>query len=307
MFEKMKVENFQIHESTQIEFDDITVFTGPTDTGKSSLIRALIWLCMNDAESSFIRDDQNSAKVMLRVDGQTVKRIKDKKSNKYQIGNQEAHRAVGTKVPIAVQRILNVVPDNFQEQHDLHFWFSKTPGQVAKELNAIVDLSMIDNCMATHKKMISKAAREYEAAKTRRYDARKKMDELKWGRGAEVAINNIERLIEKLELLKTKYEQLDGLISEIEEESGDIAVNKAEIGEFGRHALRVLRSKEKLDSLIESLNGLTMVAKSVANHRAEIKEMQSDREDIKAELDSLTEKGCPLCHQPLPSSSLISI
>lgn len=44
MFQRIKLENFKLHESTEIEAAPITVFIGPNNSGKSSIFQALLTL-----------------------------------------------------------------------------------------------------------------------------------------------------------------------------------------------------------------------------------------------------------------------
>lgn len=55
---KLRIQNFQAHKDTTIEFDRITTIVGgPSDTGKSAVLRALKWVVKNEPKgTSFIRD-----------------------------------------------------------------------------------------------------------------------------------------------------------------------------------------------------------------------------------------------------------
>lgn len=54
---KLRIQNFQAHKDTTIEFDRITTIVGPSDIGKSAVLRALKWVAKNEPNgTSFVRD-----------------------------------------------------------------------------------------------------------------------------------------------------------------------------------------------------------------------------------------------------------
>lgn len=147
--ERLSLQNFQCHEQLRIKFDSqITTIVGGSDVGKSAIIRAIRWVAMNRPRGSgFVRHGQDSACVKLWVDDKRITRLRDKTSNCYQI-NDSKMEAVATTVPEPVSRLLNVDEVNIQGQHDQPFWFGLSPGEVAKRINSIVDLGLIDESLA---------------------------------------------------------------------------------------------------------------------------------------------------------------
>lgn len=158
MLERLQITNFQCHDRLRIGTDpQITAIVGPSDTGKSAIIRALRWLVINrPLGTGFIREGAKQAEVRVRIGGKDVQRIKGPSDNQYRMaewgdkdskgyGQWSEYDAVGYEVPEPIQRFLALDATNFQGQHDAPFWFDKTPGELAKELNAIVDLEVIDS------------------------------------------------------------------------------------------------------------------------------------------------------------------
>ena len=145
MLQRLQARNFQRWDKLDVEFDPvITTFVGPTDVGKSSIIRLLRWLAFNrPIGTDFMRWGSDMMAGRLTVDGHVLERRRTARVNGYAIDGKK-YKALGRAVPEAVAALLNVTPINFQMQHDLHYWFSLHPGQVSKELNAIVDLDVID-------------------------------------------------------------------------------------------------------------------------------------------------------------------
>lgn len=149
MLEKLIIKNFQKHEKLKIDFDPgVNCLIGPSDIGKSAIVRALKWLATNrPGGEAFIRDGSANTSVKLVVDGRTIIRSRGKEGNRYVLDGQELV-AFGSEVPPDVTALLNISDITFQNQIDLPFWFANTPGEVSRSLNQIVDLGSIDTTLA---------------------------------------------------------------------------------------------------------------------------------------------------------------
>jgi exonuclease SbcC len=88
VIDKVTIQNFQAHERLVVNLDPhITTITGPSDTGKSSIIRALRWVALNKPRGdSFIRHGAKWARVKVTVDGEVVQRRRGSK-NLYKIND----------------------------------------------------------------------------------------------------------------------------------------------------------------------------------------------------------------------------
>ncbi|KUK36443.1 MAG: hypothetical protein PWQ99_213 [Clostridia bacterium] len=71
---KLVVDNFQSHEHTEVEFGPgLNVIVGPSDHGKSALVRALRWLFYNEPRGTgFIRVGSQLCRVRVVMDDGTV-------------------------------------------------------------------------------------------------------------------------------------------------------------------------------------------------------------------------------------------
>jgi DNA repair protein SbcC/Rad50 len=148
MLTTLMLKNFQAHKKLAIDFDPhVTTIVGPSDVGKSSIIRALTWASTNKpGGDAFIRHGAKGAVVTLSVDGHTITRAKCNEGNIYFLDDQE-YKAFGADVPTPIAQLLNLGDINFQGQHDSPFWFSETSGEVSRRLNAIINLQIIDNVL----------------------------------------------------------------------------------------------------------------------------------------------------------------
>lgn len=163
MIRRLLIKNFQKHKKLDLKLGKITTFIGPTDAGKSAIIRALRWLFFNKPNTTGLaRWGTTSTVVKAKVEGHTITRQKGK-ANTYKL-NDEEYRAFGAGVPPAISDILNLSELNIQQQAEAHFWLSDTPGQVGRSLNKIVDLSIIDYTINELQKRSREAKTKKEVA-----------------------------------------------------------------------------------------------------------------------------------------------
>jgi len=166
MLERLQLKNFQNQKLRRIKFDPhVTTIVGPSDSGKSSIIRALRWVIFNGIRSDrFIRHGETEAEVRIAVDGRSVTRRRAAGGdNTYHLDEQE-YRAFGNGVPEPIEQLFNMNAVNTQQQHDPIFWFSDTPGQVSRNLNEIVDLKIIDATLYRLNVTLKTAIRAKDAA-----------------------------------------------------------------------------------------------------------------------------------------------
>ena len=198
MLKKLQIKNFQKHEKLRINLDPaITTIVGPSDTGKSSIIRALRWLTMNQPRGfSFVREGTDSCSVKLQVQDSTIERKRNPSNNCYKLNGNEL-KAFGTNVPDTIASILNLGDTNFALQHEQPFWFSLTSGEVAKQLNKIVDLESIDRIIGNVNKRLRKAKTEAEIIKERLDKVQIKLNELEYVLPLSEELETLEALADK--------------------------------------------------------------------------------------------------------------
>lgn len=152
MLESLTLRNFQPHEKLTIKLDPhVTTIVGPSDHGKSSVLRALKWAVTNrPVGEAFVRRGAEITKVSITVDGREIRRTKGRghnAKNSYHLDGSPL-KAFGTDVPEGVAKLLNTNDTNFQKQYDAPFWFSESAGVVSRSLNQIINLGIIDDTLA---------------------------------------------------------------------------------------------------------------------------------------------------------------
>lgn len=235
MIEKIVLKNFQVHEKVVLDLNHpITTITGASDTGKSAILRALLWLATNrPTGTQFIRHGTEAAVVSVTVDGTTIKRKRNKTENTYQISTHEL-KAMGAAVPEPVATALNLRDVNVQRQHDAPFWLSLSAGQVASDLYEIINLGVLDSSIA----YLSKSKRNAQIVKT---DV--------WNRSLEStaaldALDFVPELIKRFEALQglqvtidakdAKREALAGIVVGLDAGAESIGLAKAKLSDATR-------------------------------------------------------------------------
>lgn len=219
---ELELSDFQAHTATKIAFSpSITTIVGPTDIGKSAILRALRVICLNDIPGThFVRDGAKRMKIRLlgihKKERHEVVRTKnhDGATNTYELDGKEL-KAFGQGVPADVDAFLCMGEINFQDQHDAPFWFKETAGEVSRRLNAVVDLSIIDSTLSNITGMVKAAATRKESAEERLEDAEFKLAQLNLQRPRIIAFEKLSEASEVRRKTTRRVEKLESIIEEV--------------------------------------------------------------------------------------------
>lgn len=260
MLEYLDLKNFQIHRRYRIGFERVTSLIGATNAGKSSILRALLWVCLNrwDGEANeFISWGASAARVSLGVDGHKITRAKGGK-NLYKLDGQR-FSAFGTKVPDKIADLLRLAKPNFQTQLENHFWFSLPAPQVARELNQIINLGSIDDALT---KIAAEARRSKLAVEfsQERYKASKQeRDSLDWVADADKALQAIEQTEKRSRTERNRAAELEVLLNRATKtrltlsEARTATENGSAVVNLGTQAKRARKLAAKLETLLAGI------------------------------------------------------
>lgn len=148
MLTRVKLTNFQAHESLDLEMGRFSVLSGPSNSGKSAVLRAIAALVRNDSVGDYVRHGASDLSVQLWFeDGHSVEWVKGKTSGRYVLtrpdGSSSQFDKTGGAVPDDVVEVLRMgqltlddgvtkVHLNLHEQQESPFLIMDTPGYVAK-------------------------------------------------------------------------------------------------------------------------------------------------------------------------------
>ena len=148
MIRQIKLTNFQAHRSLTLTLTPgLNVVIGPSDTGKSAIIRALRFTALHESATGLVTHGESDLQVGILTPLGGVVRFKNSKEYGYRVG-QEKFLACAKQQPKPVSDRLMLTAVNFQGQMDSVFLLAMTGGQLAKEINKIVALEDIDKSIS---------------------------------------------------------------------------------------------------------------------------------------------------------------
>jgi DNA repair exonuclease SbcCD ATPase subunit len=199
----LTLQNFQPHKDTTLTFDPhITAIVGSSDSGKTSILRALYWALQNKPSgtqmvSFWNRKKDGSPKgttsVSLTAEDHTIARVRSAERNGYDWDEKELS-AIGRDVPEEITSYLNLSDINISRQFDRHFLLSETSGEVARRLNELVHLDIIDEVLSKAEKLKREAKKTGEEAEAAVLAYQKKLDALSWLEGAKGLLEKRENV-----------------------------------------------------------------------------------------------------------------
>lgn len=242
MLKQVAIKNFQSHADTVLELHPgVNSLQGNSDSGKTSVLRALRWCMENDgkglADVSYWATTPKGevsvgkeCSVTITTDVSEVCRARAAKFNGYRVnrgGEASVYEALRTDVPVSVAREFNISDVNEQWQTDGPFFLSDrwTPGERARYINQLVDLSEIDAAMSACNSLSSQATSRRKAHEeslhglNARLDVLSVMDELpaidKAIADAEETLRSCEGTVNTLGVEMFNYEKMDGIVKSV--------------------------------------------------------------------------------------------
>lgn len=294
MLNCIQMMNFQRHiERTIVLSPTVTVLVGDNGTGKSAVIRALLWAALNiwkGAADKFIHWDAEDAEVVLVFGKNRIERQKGKLGNFYTLNGHDL-KAVNRNVPEAIERLVNMTEDNFHEQLDPAFWFSLTAGQVAKSLNKIVNLSDIDASLANIGKELRQARDRASLIGERLTTTKKIKKSLDWTRQADEDLAALEEKQRKATEKRAGVTRLASKIKEMERLTL-IRDNAAGVAQSGQ---KLIEKMESLDELRQQCESLRSHLSQIDDTTRRLKWIQAELAEKEPRLRKAQAGRCPLC------------
>ena len=291
MINSIKIQNFQSHVNTTLELDPgVTAIVGPSDCGKSSIFRSLNWLINNrpggNEFHSWAGGDPYGSVVLS--EGIQICRLKIKAANYYVLTPAEksydnileiiatppekrkkedrVFEAFGTTVPDPIQKALKISDINFQFQLDDPFLFGETPGNIARKLNEVVDLAVIDKALFNINQRYRQEVNQLKNAEDKKEALSDELEEYVWLDDAEIDLLELEFLDESIIDNKQQGIALEIIIKEIGHIEKDIdqvycGPIKAEdelkeLIDLDNQIDKNFKDSQTLDDLIGEIDGL---------------------------------------------------
>lgn len=254
------LENFQSHKYSIVDFNEgLNVIVGPSDSGKSAIIRGIKWALYNEPSGDyFIREGSTECSVTLEFnDNVILKRYRSKYKNTYILtdrdGKEIKFEGFGSSVPqeiietVGIKKI-NLDSDssnaiNLGEQLEGAFLLSEKTSVRASGIGRLVGVNIVDDALK---------------------------DVLKDNRNLNINKKNIEENIQRLEVeienfdyldaLKLKFNRLDNLKTKLVE-----LENKVEILNRLRNNLNDIKIEYEEQSMILKKLGQIDIVNEIIN------------------------------------------
>lgn len=296
---KIDLINFQSHKFTSLDFDDgLNVIVGPSDNGKTAILRAIRWVLFNEPQGmGMLRNNEDFVSVRLYFNNDySVERKRSKKENLYIIYNEKTgevqeFNSLRTGLPPEVSNVMKIkkitldksndINFNIQFQHDGPFMFSYTATQKSALIGKMYNLDVVDKAIDdTNKdiksqksdiKRINEEIKELDERILAYKDIEKEEKLLK---DREEITKNIEDSVEKLKLINSLKARLDDnkknkdyLLERIND-FDKVLSNEALISSTAK-AYEVLESyknyKTRLDKIKNEINNTEAIYKKSKN------------------------------------------
>ena len=243
--QSIKIQNFQSWQSAKLKFDPgVNVVIGPSDSGKSAILRALLWNITNrPSGNSFKSYWGGETFVDLELEKQTISREKGKE-NLYVISSDDLKKPVefkafGQDVPEEISNALNISDINIQRQMDAPFLLSSTPGEVGRVLNQAVRLDIIDKTQRNIASMLRQEKTLFLNVQSTINSKQEDLEKYKW-------LPLAEGCIAKLESLSRQIQQTTGLTLDLSHVISDINILDTSLQENSV----ILAYSSEIDNLI---------------------------------------------------------
>lgn len=337
MLTKLVIRNFQSHRYLEVVLGKITTIVGPSNRGKTAILRLLRWIAFNrPTGTAFITHGRKTAVGELHVDGRVIRRKRSATKNTYSLDGKVL-KSFGQGVPEQVSKLLNISEINYQSQHEAPFWFMLSPGEVSRELNQVVNLGLIDSTLYKLNSECRRASSELDVHKKLFQDSELKRDRLRWVETADHQLKQIEQVEQELDQKRDKVTALKELVERGEALS--LQVRKATL--VRKEFARLTTLYQKLNDLVARRDRLTLLIGTAGRCLKKtnvpditrltqladrLRTITRKKTDLEAQLDratkldgelqwvrrnlkkarkklvKLTRGRCPLCNGPAPAS-----
>lgn len=227
---KVSIQGFQSHADTVLVLKPgVNAITGPSDNGKSAVLRALRWALWNEApEGDWMRKGCTLAQVGIWFsDGATILRERDKKRNKYVVSlpGQEDKTLVdfGTDLPAEVLQAHGMRPVpfdprrpavlNYASQLEAPFFLTASAPERARILGRLAGVHYVDLAKSSANSdalAISKEIRKTEAQAAAVDDELAGYVDLD---DQEQGVAQAEELLREIQPIMGRIETLQGLLA----------------------------------------------------------------------------------------------
>lgn len=283
IIKKIQLKNWQKHIDLALNFvDDVNVISGLSNTGKSSIRRAIDWVCFNAniSENDYRTEGTSETSVKIWLDNDfVIERIRSNSINRYILSKEGCEDRLfdkfGSDIPEEIQQVLQVneieienekINLNIAEQLTLPFLLDKPASFRAKLFNKLTGNELLDKLFKECNKEnlhISKEIKETE--------------------------QNITSQEENLALYSEKYKNLKNKLNTIKEQYDKLKEDIAIYENLKELSSKIKTNKENKDFIDFKVSQIKTVAEEkIASIKTKIESFKKIQE-LSYEIEAINE------------------
>lgn len=227
MIKSIDIENYEAHKKSHIEFSPgVTVITGPSDSGKTSIFRFFKWIKENrPLGNAFENWDMKSGDITsgkISFDNATIFKARINGSNSYSLEIPSKFKGKSKKtnfdvvkqdIPEEIVEVFNMSDVNIQSQHGAYFLIDESwsAGKVAEKFNDLAGLNIFDRIFSNINSYILKSSQAIKSYKKSYDELEACILELDYIDTAKAKVEAAQTLIKQSEELIARKDKIAGL------------------------------------------------------------------------------------------------
>jgi DNA repair ATPase RecN len=203
------LKDFQSLANVEVPLGVFTAIIGPSNTGKSALVRAIKALARNAAAPGLVREGKSKFLAQAKFsDGIVETLTKGKSVSEFDIDGKAWAKSGSTAVPDEVAQLWALPDFCITSQHDAPFLLAEPASTVAKTLGELTNAAMLMEAVREANKRRTEALTD-EKARTR--EAEEAREEILTHKGLSIRLKAVEAAREALDSARWHEQRLRGL------------------------------------------------------------------------------------------------
>lgn len=198
-------------------------------------------------------------------------------------------------MPEEVASLLNLGPENFQMQHDSLFWVNLTPGELAREMNKVVNLDVIDRVLGNVVSSLRSAKARVDVTEERVDSAKKTVDSLGWVDQAQEDAKELECLENDIAFILSTIDDMTSVVKD----ASLLASMYQSVTDASVDAANLVSLCDEIIEISESIEDMEESCERIERLSKEIRNLRTRQEEARKSIEKAMEGKCPLCHAPL--------
>lgn len=231
MIKSIDIRNFQSHRKTLLELHPgVNAIVGISNHGKTAILRALYWAIQNrPGGTDFISHWNITEKdellgptsvgmtfvgpegeyTVIRERSPADRKEKKEAFNGYRLSDGREFEAIRTDIPPDIANLLNMSPVNIARQMDMPFLISESSGEVARFINRVIHLDIIDAVLSAAEVRRRRIRTDIERNRAAIETTEKQEKAMGWVDDALILLRKAERVEERIQNMKAAVAALE--------------------------------------------------------------------------------------------------